>query len=143
MVTHEQIKLKFIETALQDYGKEVQMAMQLAIRKKRVIDTSALVNSIAYTTDDTPSGGIAKIMFREYGRYIDMGVGKGKKLGLGIKGMDKAIQGRKQRKPRKIYSPIAYGKLNGLIGDLMYGLTEETIQTIKTQLEQHVQHSTI
>lgn len=135
MVTHEEIKLKFIETALQDYGMEVKKAMDKAIHHKRAIDTKALVNSLAYATDSTPSGGIAKIIFEKRGRFLDMGVGRGKKLGLGLKGIDKALEGRKQRKPRKIYSPIAYGKLNGLIGDLMYGLTEETIHTIKTQLE--------
>ena len=39
------------------------------------------------------------------------------------------------RKPKKIYSKIAYGKLNFLQGQLLYGYTEETIATLKNEMQ--------
>lgn len=120
----DQIKLSFIERCVRDYVDEVIKGMERSILKKGVVDTGALKQSLA----GTANGTIGKLIFKEYGRYIDMGVSRGNPLSA-------AITKEKKKKARKIYSPIAYGKLNGLIGDLMYGLTEETIQTIKSELE--------
>lgn len=120
----EQIRLSFIERCVRDYVAEVIKGMERSIIKKGVVDTGALKQSLA----GTASGTIGKLIFKEYGRFIDMGVSRGNPL-------SSALKSEKKRKAKKIYSPIAYGKLNGLIGDLMYGLTQETIQTIKSELE--------
>lgn len=120
----EQIRLSFIERCVRDYVADVVKGMERSIIKKGVVDTGALKSSLS----GYASGEVGKLIFKEYGRYIDMGVSKGNPL-------SSALKADKKRKAKKIYSPIAYGKLNGLIGDLMYGLTEQTIQTIKTEIE--------
>lgn len=134
-ISSQDIKLTFIEQSVKAYAHSVVIAMAQTIRKKKVIDTTALINSLTYTSTGTDKGAIGKLLFKEYGRFIDMGVSKGHRLGQGAKALDNAIKSTQQRKPKKIYSPIAYGKLNGLIGDLMYGLTEQTIESIKNQLQ--------
>lgn len=123
-MTTDQVRLTFIERCVRDYVSEVIQGMERSIIKKGVVDTGALKSSLS----GHANGEVGKLIFKEYGRYIDMGVSKGNPL-------SNALKSEKKRKAKKIYSPIAYGKLNGLIGDLMYGLTEQTIQTIKTELE--------
>ncbi|HRH60715.1 MAG TPA: hypothetical protein PL045_09110, partial [Chitinophagaceae bacterium] len=84
------------------------------------------------------------LSFKEYGRFLDMGTGRGNPLG-GLKSTRIALQAqnkeglaqiKKQRKRKIIYSRLAYGKLNWLIGKLLYGYTDETIAMIKQQLQQ-------
>lgn len=137
-MTHEQIKLAFIERAVRDYAIDVIKAMDRKIRQKNVIDTTDLVNSLSFTTGPLAAGSVGKILFKDYGRYIDMGVGKGRSLKLGLENLNEYIEnktGKSKIKPVKIYSPIAYGKLNGLMGDLAHGFTQETINIIKSELE--------
>lgn len=136
----EKIKLTFIDRCIKDYAAGVVQAMDRKIREKKVVDTSALVESLSYTTGGTGAGGFAKILFKEYGRYIDMGVGRGRSLTKGLEQLDVFIENYKPKvgvKPVKIYSPIAYGKLSGLMSDLSHGLTKETISAIKKELEDH------
>lgn len=133
------LKLTFINKALTDYMKEVSAAMEAAIQKTDAIDTKTLLQSIHYKVYQQTAQGNADLSFAEWGRFVDMGVGKGHPLG-GIKNMSKLIERQtgkrkaKKRKPKKIYSPIVWGKLNGLYGDLSYGFTEETIASLKKEL---------
>ena len=128
----EPIKLSFIHRCVQNYVEEVVTAMDRSIRKKNVIRTGALKNSLSHAANDN----VGKLLFLEYGRFIDMGVGRGKRLS-DVRAETSQLAGKqkKLRKRKKIYSPIAYGKLNGLMADLMYGLTDETISIIKTELQ--------
>lgn len=123
----DQVKLSFIHKCVQSYVNEVVTAMDRSIRKNNVVATGALRNSLSNAVNEN----VGKLIFLEYGRFVDMGVGRGKSLA--DIGKDKS---KKLRKKKRIYSPIAYGKLNGLISDLMFGLTEETIATIKNELNQ-------
>lgn len=128
----QRIKMTFVHRAVEKYAQDVVVAMERSIRKNNAIKTGALRDSLNAAANDN----VGKLIFKEYGRFIDMGVGRGKGLGA-VKAANDKLSGkqRKLRKRKKIYSPIAYGKLNGLIGDLMYGLTEETIATIKNELQ--------
>jgi hypothetical protein len=126
------IKMTFIHRAVEKYASDVVQAMQRSITKNNAIKTGALRDSLSASVNDN----VGKLMFKEYGRFIDMGVGRGKNLSQVKQKQDKLTKGtRKLRKRKKIYSPIAYGKLNGLMGDIMYGLTEETIAAIKNELQ--------
>lgn len=138
------IKLTFQQNALLQYLAEVKQAMQIAVRRTRSVKTEALLNSIAYQALKQVNASIGKLSFKEYGRFLDMGVGRGHPLG-GIKTttLTLASTGRtgiaqinkKNTIPRrKIYSPIAYGKLNWLMGKLAHGYTEEAIDQIKKQM---------
>lgn len=122
------IKLSFIHRCVKQYVEDVVVAMDRTIRKNGVIQSGALQRSLSEAADEN----VGKLIFLEYGRFVDMGVGRGKRLA--DVAADTSKLGKKARKRKKIYSPIAYGKLNGLMGDLMYGLTEETIAQIKNEL---------
>ncbi len=144
------IKLHFVHRCVRNYVDDVVAAMDRSIGRRKIVDTNALRSSLKNTAEATNSGAIGKLIFLEYGRYIDMGVGRGRKLGGGIDALQEAIistggADRKKRgiKPRKFYSPIAYGKLNGLIEDIAYGLTDETIAIIKNELQANSQLTTL
>lgn len=130
------LKLAFVQRCLDDYMRRVVEAMRREIVKRNVIDTGELLKSLSYAVYQKAVGdGSAGLSFAEWGRMIDMGVGRGHPLG-GLKATREALgEDSKGRKPRKFYSPIAYGKLNGLMGDLLYGYTEETKAIIKKELD--------
>lgn len=132
----EEIKLKFIAEALQTYMQEVMEAMQSSMQQKHTLDTHTLYNSLKQRTYQQYAQGNANLSFAEWGRFLDMGVSKGHPLG-GIKATAQKLRKNDtpSRKPRKIYSPIVYGHLNGLINQIAYGFTEETISRIKNNIE--------
>lgn len=139
----DEIRQAYIVQALTEYMKSVTATMD-AVIGKRANTTGELKNSIASQVQKINSaGGTSELKFKEYGRFIDMGVGRGHKMGANAAHRDTitlATNGQKRnnkgiRPPVKIYSKIAYGKLNGLMQDLLYGLTDETIEKIKTELE--------
>ena len=134
MTVGTDIKLSFIHRCVRQYTEEVIKAMDRTIAKNNVIATGALKHSLSQAADENTG----KLIFLEYGRFVDMGVGRGKRLAdvAAEKPSLNKLQ-RRARKRKQIYSKIAYGKLNGLMGDLMYGLTEETIAEIKKELLAH------
>ena len=87
---------------------------------------------------------VANLSFREYLRYVDMGVGKGHPLG-GLATMKVTLQASRReglslvkdtvRRPKKIYSKAAYGKLTYLQNKLLHGYTEETIAMLKKEMQ--------
>jgi len=123
------IKQEFISRSLENYGDKVRNAMMKSIDKKKAINTSSLRNSIYHKIYNTGNGAASiKISFLEYGRFIDMGVG-------GKGGNLSALKAKViKRKPKKIYSPIAYGLLTPLINELQYGYSKQVIETIKNDL---------
>lgn len=134
----QDIKLLFVAEALNEYMKNVTDAMRESIRFYKARDTDALLRSLSYKVYQQNAQGNANLNFAEWGRFLDMGARRGHPLG-GAKATSKILNknGKKviPNKPRKLYSPIAYGQLNGLIGQLAYGFTEETINRLKQNLQ--------
>ena len=128
----QDLKLAFIQQEVTAYFEEVSVAMAQAIEQKNAIKTKQLKNSIRSRIITLGQSSVqGELIFEEYGRFLDMGVNRYNPLG-GLGGITQALQGMK---PRKIYSPIAFGKLNGLMGSLLYGFTEETIRSLKQELQ--------
>lgn len=128
------VKLQFIQDALKQYGDDVHRAMMREINRLDISETNALLNSIYYkvTAANQYSQGEIQLIFRGYGRFVDMGVGKGRALkGSQVSNRNKYAK----RKAKKFYSPIAYGLINKLIGNLQYGLTNDVINNIKSQMQ--------
>ena len=127
------LKLAFIEQALTKYGADVTSKIKREIQRLKAIDTEDLYKSISFKVTHGGNGheGRVEIIFKEYGRMVDMGVGKGYK-NVKANRRNKYI---KRRTPKKIYSPIAYGKINALVKDLQYGFTETVKSELKNQLE--------
>lgn len=128
----EEAKLAFVGAALRQYGQEVIQEMQRRIVSTKSVDTSTLLRSLRFRAFQQSADGNLHLNFAQWGRFLDMGVRRGHPLS-GVAGTDRALR-RKMAGPRKIYSPVAYGKLNWLMGELSYGFTEEVINNIKTQL---------
>ena len=134
-MAENEVKLQFIENALKQYGEDVRAAMMREINRLDVRDTEALLNSITFkvTGANQYSQGEIQLIFRGYGRFVDMGVGKGRAIkNTQVNRRNKYVK----RKAKKIYSPIAYGLINKLISQLQYGLTDDVINSIKSQLQQ-------
>lgn len=137
------LKLTFIQKCTAEYMQSVIAAIKARASKLNVGVTNEGVNSLAYQVIAQNAGSKADLMFKEYLRMVDMGVGKSHPLG-GLTVNKAVLQLSKNsganivkdnvRKPKKIYSKTAYGKLNYLIGKLSYGFTEETIALLKQNL---------
>lgn len=130
----QDIKLAFMQKTLLNYFPDVIKAMGQAIEQKNAIDTNKLRESLRYTVQQLGNSSVqGSLSFDEVGRFLDMGVNKNNPLG-GVKEIGNTLKARSGMKPRKIYASIAYGKLNGLMGELLFGLSDETIQTLKQEL---------
>lgn len=129
------LKQTFIAVCLRQYMESVIESMRIAAERQHVGVSNEGINSLAYNVLSQGSGAVSKLSFKEYLRFVDMGVGKSVPIG-GIKEMREKIRtkGHKSRKSKKIYSKTAYGKLSWLQGKLLYGYTEETVAMLKSQI---------
>lgn len=127
------LKLSFIEVRLREYLEDVRKDMIIQMGRDDVGITEELEKSITGKVSGE-SFKTAELIFKEYGRFVDMGVGSGHPLG-GVKQTRKVLGRKKQpgRKRKNIYSRIAYGKLNYLENQLLYGFTEEARQQLLNQ----------
>ncbi|HRN80171.1 MAG TPA: hypothetical protein PKY29_04365 [Ferruginibacter sp.] len=127
----------------QQYLKEVEDAMRLIMARRKVNDTGAGEKSITSNANQNGGSVSAQLRFHEYLRFVDMGVGRGHPLG-GLKSTVINLQASRKRgiaqikdntrRPVKVYSRVAYGKLTWLQNKLLYGFTEEAIAELKKEL---------
>ena len=124
-------------TALNRYGNRTETELKRAIARMKIMDTDSLHKSVSYKSSRAGSGhqGSVEIIFKEYGRRVDMGAGKGRSLQTNRDRRIEKMTVKGKRKPRKFYSKTAYGLITPLINDLQYGYTEEVKQKIKQSLE--------
>lgn len=134
------LKMTFIQRALQEYMQRVKYAMQVDMARKKVGNTGEAAESISGTA--TQSTG--SLRFRNYLRFVDMGVGRAHPLGglaktrvalISSKGGGEIFTKDRTRTPKKVYSKNAYGNLSWLQGKILYGFTEESIAALKKELE--------
>lgn len=138
------LKHTFILKAVQDYIQVCERTFEVLLSRMKVDDTGALRRSFRNEARAVGSGATGELIFKEYGRFVDMGVGRGQPLGA-LKATEvallsrnlegKALVKKRDRKPKKFYSPIIYGKLTYLQNRLLYGYTEETIAMLKKEIK--------
>lgn len=138
------IKLTFIQRALQDYMQTVENAMRTAASRTKMGVTDEGIKSLSHKILQNGGGALGQLSFRDYLRFVDMGVGRGHPLG-GLRATSVALQSRNKeglaqikdniRKPKKVYAKPAYSQLGHLYGKLLYGFTEETIAALKAEME--------
>jgi hypothetical protein len=139
------VKQTFITRALTEYNERTSRAMKVLAQKYKVGVTGNGVRSIAYTVAASGSGAVSNLSFKEYLRFVDMGVGRGHPLG-GLAKTKVVLQAQKREgeafvkdrtfKPRKMYSKPAYGNLTILHNQVLYGYTEEARNSIINELKQ-------
>lgn len=110
------------------------------------MDTGEGLQSVRGEEKPAGEGAQGKLIFNEYLRFIDMGVGRAHPLG-GLTSTRTALKAAKQkqsglrytkdkaRKPKKIYASVIYGNLGYLANKLRFGYTEEVQQQLKQELE--------
>lgn len=139
------LKLTFQQQVLTQYNQDCISAMQLMMRRMKIGKTEEGYNSFAYEAMMLGASSTSTLSFREYLRFVDMGVGRAHPLG-GLTTMKVTLQAQqkeglafvkdKMRKPKKFYSKIVYGKITWLQNKLLYGYTEETVAMLKQNLNQ-------
>lgn len=139
------LKRTFIQRSLEQYMNDVEGTIKLIMYRAGIVDTGTAVRSFAYkVVQQGAEGGVANLSFDQAVRFIDMGVGRAHPLGS-LRGMKTTLLSQNKtgtvlkkntvRKPKKIYSKIAYGKLTVLQNQLLYGYTEEVIAELKKEME--------
>jgi hypothetical protein len=140
----QDLKQAFLSKAVAAYHVKLIATIKAICQRAGIGVTNDAVNSMAYKMAASGSGVASQLSFKEYLRMVDMGVGRGHPLG-GLRATVVTLQSRNKsglaqikdrvRKPKTfIYSKTAYGQLNGLINDLLFGYTEEAIAILKTEL---------
>jgi len=128
-----QDKLNFIYDELTNIAKEIHERMQKAMLEKKIGITEELLKSLSYQVFKASgsSDGRYELSFLEYGRMLDMNVGRARKI-ESIKTNRRIIVGARDK---KFYSKPAYGKISRLISNLVNGYQEQSIATIKDNLQ--------
>jgi hypothetical protein len=136
-INQEINKRNFIHDELEWWSNYVTDAVIKELLRRKIGITRELQSSIHARARQE----IAELGFLTYGRYVDMGAGRGYRKGVESikKNRELLTAGRiSKRKPKKFYSKVSYGTLGRLYQRLVsnyqdtiiYGLKE----TIKTQL---------
>ncbi len=133
----------FIIKCLNDYMSNLEDTMRITAKRLGVGVTGEAINSLSYVTAAAGNGAVSRLSFKQYLRFVDMGVSKGHPLG-GMTSMKVTLLSQKKtgdvhlnkngKKPKKIYSKPAYGKLNWLENQLLYGYSEETKALLHAEL---------
>lgn len=118
---------KSISVLVADWSRYLKQDLAKAILKKKIGRSGALANSIKYHIVHDSEGPVKVVFeFNHYGKFVDMGVGKGQKLG-DVKGNAELLRaiGVKGRKAKKWYSKTIFPEANTLATLLkeQYGIT--------------------
>jgi len=143
-VMYGDLKMTFQLQCLQEYNASVIATMKILAKRLGIGVTDDAINSLAYRAYQRGAGASSQLSFLQYLRMVDMGVGRGHPLG-GLRSTRINLQASKGgglaqvkdniRKPKKIYSKVAYGKLTYLQNKLLHGYTEEAIAMLKQQMQ--------
>lgn len=106
-----------LSVTIEEWARWTIWALQGSIAKYKIKGSGALMKSFTYKLSYGADGMPKRVTigFYQYGKFIDMGVGKGVKIG-DVKGNAEVWRalssgerkGQKTRKPKKWYSPTMY-----------------------------------
>lgn len=119
---------------LNDHARYTGSELVRMIGKKKMKGTE-LAGSISseVTTNDSAWTGKHALSFKTSGRFVDMGVGRMRKIqSVETNGV---LIAAKKRRPKKWYSKTAYGIVFGrLVPQLVVNMQENTLEGIKAPL---------
>lgn len=120
----------FIAHEVEQWANRVSEAVLRALERKKIGVTDELRQSIRHKSRQN----IGELMFKEYGRFVDMGTGRGSKMGIESIASNRAkLTGRK---PKKFYSKVSYGTLSSLIQALVSNYQETIIYQAKNKMDE-------
>jgi len=121
---------------IEEWAKYTAQRLQKSIEKRGIGITGSLKYSILYDLMSAAGGEIdgTKHEFNYYGKFVDMGVGKGQKIEDVKSNGDLIMMGSGSRRPKKWYSKTIYAEI-AILKDLLavkYG--EDAANIIKEGL---------
>jgi hypothetical protein len=141
MITDHDIRLEWVERVLKSHGIYLTSEFRKSIQGKSLIFNKDLINSLNYNVNRGGSSddGILEISFKTHGRFQDMGAGRGSnktdELLANADFLGLRVKSKRKRKPAKWYARNLFGTMNSLISQLTYGLTKETVEVLRSELE--------
>jgi hypothetical protein len=127
-----QFEKEFIAHELEIWGDYVEQKMREALNSLDVGYSDELLRSLSHTVVAANANhkGRYEQRFMEYGRFVDMGAGRGLQTEAN---KQRALRRKKAkgRKPKKWYSKTFYGSLNKLIGALSRNYAQFAMQQIR------------
>lgn len=133
MQNRAQFEEKFIQHELTEWGDYVEEKLRQSLDALNVGYTQELISSLSHRVMAASSSqkGQYQQLFKEYGRFVDMGAGRGKMLQTEAN-KRRALKRRKGvREPKKWYSKTFFGSLNKLIGALSHNYAQFAMQQFR------------
>ena len=124
----------FIYTELANWAKIVEDRLAKEMLRLGAVYTTDLIRSLSYQVYQASGkhNGRYALSFLQYGRMVDMGAGRGRKIESAAGNRELLT---KTREAKKWYSKTAYGSLNMLIKRLAENYQEGVIYTVKHELK--------
>ena len=131
------------------WGKIASMKLIKSLRKMGIKDSGALQKSIEYQINKA-DGDVTVAMFKflKYGRFVDMGTGRG--IARGERGTDTfnnyrndsgTLKNEVKRKPRAWYSRTMYREIKILSEKLLANMDDKVMSTIQARIRRINNHS--
>lgn len=119
----------FINHEIEQWSNRVTEAVLRALQQKKIGVSDKLRQSVRADA----KRNIGELVFKQYGRFVDMGKGRGSQPGIeSIESNRAKLTGRK---PKKFYSKPAYGTLGSLVQALVSNYQEHIVYNAKTNLQ--------
>lgn len=130
-----------IKQVISDWARYTIERLQTQILQKRIGVTGSLNYSLLYHLAGIAGGDISavKLEFNYYGKFVDMGVGRGQKIESVKSNRDIYALVGGGRKPKKWLSKTLYGEVNALREIMATHYGEEGVQILKETIGQTLQ----
>lgn len=117
---------KEVEELFQRWLKRTEEVLLHELKEKKVEDTRLLRQTLRSRLVREGRMLRGELIFLDRGRFVDMGVGRGQKIGQ----LSKREKSLRARKPKPWYSRAAYGRLNTLAGALGIEFSEQVMRSL-------------
>lgn len=148
MAQNEAEELDF-EQQVELWGKIASQRLVKSIRKMGIGNTGALQRSLEYEIKRANGDvTIAMIKFLKYGRFVDMGTGRG--FARGARGTNAfamyrndngSLKNAANRKPKPWYSRTMYREIKVLSEKLLANMSDDVMQILKARMRRINTHT--
>jgi hypothetical protein len=140
-----QFEEEFIHHELVEWGDYVEERLKVALTDLNVGYTQELLTSLSHRVLASAANhrGRFEQLFKEYGRFVDMGTGRGGRVQT-EKNKRRALRrntSAQGRQAKKWYSKTFFGSLNKLIGNLSANYAAFAMQQLQVLNQQNNQNT--
>ena len=123
----------FIQYELSEWAKGIEQRLKETLQKKGIVATGDLLRSLSYKifAASGENSGEVQLSFLQYGRLVDMGAGRIRKIESN-EGNAELIRTGGKYKPQKWYASVVWPNLYGyLIERLIRNYQENIVYEVK------------